>query len=752
MSLKNYLKIKSREEVIPRGDLERSGKAGRGLTSRSDFKNFTKYFFVALILFLSFTIFSSDAHAATIVRATNASGLVGYWNFDVDAGGTTVLDMSGQGNDGVMTDMDPATDWVDGKVGSGAMDFDGSDDYIETNYVLPTTNLSYGAWGKSSATGFDNRMMGNADATGGLSGADIIWGATSANQIYVVTRNGANNNSRDIIDAPAPNLGTGWHHIFVTISSTEGAKLYYDGNLIGSKSSATAITSSLTTRIGRDGNGTSAFNGQVDDVRLYNRALSASEITNLYNSQKAAFPTVSKPTLSDGLVGYWNFDTGVGGSTVYDMSPGTTTNNGTMTNMDPSTDWVDGKVGSGAMDFDGSDDYVTLGDVPAFELDTFTISGWVKRGGTGTEDVIASLQYQSNAAGGLSGVNFYFGDTNTLRLDAYISDSNERVETVETYTDTDWHYVLATKSGVTLTMYVDGIQVKQGNLSSATVDYTHSSTQNSAIGGRWRNTSQDYHGDYVGSVDDVRIYNRALSADEVQRLYKATAGTKISSGLSKGLVGHWNFDDETGTLARDISGNENNGTLTLMDPATDWVAGKIGTTSLDFDGSNDGVWISNTSGLIDPNEPYSVTAWINSDDISQAVDAVYSQGKTNDTIANNVFILYTHINTIQFNNRNDGDTKTVQLASGAILANDTWYHVVITYDGTTNYTLYSDGVIVDTGTDGDVGTAVYTNTTVGIRNYISTGDTDQFNGTIDDVRIYNRALSADEVYRLYKLR
>ena len=66
--------------------------------------------------------------ASTIIRPVMNSGLVGYWNFQ-EGTGTTAYDKSGKRNHGTLTNMDPTTDWVDGKLGGG-LDFDGSDDYI----------------------------------------------------------------------------------------------------------------------------------------------------------------------------------------------------------------------------------------------------------------------------------------------------------------------------------------------------------------------------------------------------------------------------------------------------------------------------------------------------------------------------------------------------------------------------------------------------------------------------------------------
>jgi hypothetical protein len=96
-------------------------------------------------------------------------------------------------------------------------------------------------------------------------------------------------------------------------------------------------------------------------------------------------------------------------------------------------------------------------------------------------------------------------------------------------------------------------------------------------------------------MDDVRIYNRALSADEIKRLYKMGATAKLgvvsnSTSLGKGLVGYWTFDGKdmagnstAGEYAFDVSGNGNRGTLTNGPKR---VFGKIGQGIL-FNGGDD---------------------------------------------------------------------------------------------------------------------------------------------------------------------
>src|SRR3989338_10344617 len=99
-------------------------------------------------------------------------------------------------------------------------------------------------------------------------------------------------------------------------------------------------------------------------------------------AKNADAATISKPMQSLGLVGYWSFDVGKGGEKAVDMSG--RGNSGTLTNMNTTAAWVGGKIGN-ALNFDGSNDYVSIADPGTNSIfdrttgDSITISVWAKR-------------------------------------------------------------------------------------------------------------------------------------------------------------------------------------------------------------------------------------------------------------------------------------------------------------------------------------------------------------------------------------
>lgn len=228
--------------------------------------------------------YGSDPNGADQSNGTAVwdANYVAVYHLNPDLGQT--VDSTSNGN--TLTDNASASGTT-GQIAKGAQ-FDGTDDYFETNYVLPTSNFTFAAWGSSSSTqGFANRIMGNADSTAGLNGADIIW-RSSANTLYAVYRGGASGTNGGVADisATVSNITTGWHHVASSVDSSAGAVLYYDGASVGTKTANTSIASTLTFRIGRDGNGSDKFNGYADEVRISTTTRSADWIKAEYFSTK----------------------------------------------------------------------------------------------------------------------------------------------------------------------------------------------------------------------------------------------------------------------------------------------------------------------------------------------------------------------------------------------------------------------------------------------------------------------------------
>ena len=209
--------------------------------------------------------------------ASLREGLVGAWIPSVSGSGLLLPNLSGNGNNGALTNMGPE-DWVAGEYGR-ALDFDGVDDQISTGLALVNVGeFSLTAWAKITSFATDSSIIGN-------------WGTTQQILLYldvddaavgyrVIFRNAAN-------AAIATSANTGgavlnkWQSVVATYNK-QSLKIYTDGVRLDQTSSTQQVrdVSSDFFAIGADSvnNNTRNATGQLDDVRIYNRALSEPEI------------------------------------------------------------------------------------------------------------------------------------------------------------------------------------------------------------------------------------------------------------------------------------------------------------------------------------------------------------------------------------------------------------------------------------------------------------------------------------------
>lgn len=216
--------------------------------------------------------------------AASTSGLVGYWNFD-EGSGSTAGDSAGNGNSGTIS----GATWTTGKVGSGALNFTGS------NYVsIPTINLgntfSVSVWvnptsGHNSAY---NRIVETAYDTGLYLGVN-----NDATKFKIIIKNGQGSTGSCGFAfgcAEGGTVATGWKHITATYDGFV-AKLYIDGSFVASDTFTAPGSTSLPLYLGRlYYSNQNNWKGDMDEVRVYNRVLSSSEVLDIYNDTGSSSP------------------------------------------------------------------------------------------------------------------------------------------------------------------------------------------------------------------------------------------------------------------------------------------------------------------------------------------------------------------------------------------------------------------------------------------------------------------------------
>ena len=720
------------------------------MTETANSKRFWLFGFWILNLFviwnLGFVIFTpNEAYAALISKPPTNLGLVGYWSMN-EGTGTVAGDGSGNGNRGILTG---GPTWVDGKRGK-AINFDGGDDYVNAGSAgnfERTNSFTVSLWIKRNPNPtVTEAVVAKEVGSGTFQGWGLLILGGAANDPYRINIANTSGTNNLLVEYPRTN-DSGWHHVVFTYNGTSvasGVFLYEDGisktqTIIADTLSASILTATNFQIGARDG-AASLFSGSIDEVRVYNRALSATEIQALYNSGAAKFA----PPTDKGLVGYWSMNEGAG------TIAGDGSGNGNRGTLTGGPTWVDGKRGK-ALSFDGSNDYVNSNFAPNLSAtDDISFSFWFKvKSATHTAD-------QEFIGADSAGDNPQFaieidGDGSICTDESVLffmrddnSASSDIVCSTFVVTDTNWHHVVAIHDvSSNLQIYIDGIfrnstaVTANSNGSRNFSGYPFFLGANNSIG-----TANQF---CDCSIDEVRIYNRVLSASEVSALYNSGAA-KFAPPTDKGLVGYWSMNEGAGTVAGDGSGNGNRGTLT---GGPTWVDGKRG-KALSFDGGDDDVLVADNNSLDFGTGDMSISAWIKPNTVTTANQAIVD--KTGGGTA-----------AYRFNTSNaDGDrlkfTRGSLFVDGVgsndnVLVAGVWQHIaaVVNTSGTDIVTFYVNGVAQGSG---NLANSSFTNANplmIGQKGYDGSSVVN-FNGLIDEVRIYNRALSAAEIQTLYNSR
>ena len=220
-----------------------------------------------------------------------------------------------------------------------------------------------------------------------------------------------------------------------------------------------------------------------------------------------------------------------------------------------------------------------------------------------------------------------------------------------------------------------------------------------------------------------------------------------SSSLSKGLVGCWLLNEGGGVKVQTIgSVKALTGTLTnIANPSTatsGWKPGPFGTT-VRFDGSNDYISVANGSALL-ANDLHTVSLWFTVTSVVNTPMLWSSNASSNEAfleIGLATTLIWGYRNTIA--DATKYRTYTIPtIATG-------WHHVVCVKTGTTTGNLYLDGQLQTSFTGNFTSSTVNTTSSLEFAEYATSHGVIALAGALDNLRVYNRALAADEAMTLY---
>jgi hypothetical protein len=455
------------------------------------------------------------------------------------------------------------------------------------------------------------------------------------------------------------------------------------------------------------------WDGKIDEVRLFNRALTPSEVEGLYH-------------FAPGPVGYWKLDENIG------LTANDSSGNGRSGTISDSTAlWKNGKYGS-AIKFDGytNSDYINIPDNDAFSPVTtgaFTVETWVNLQSFPDDSFFVNKRAGSN-------YEWYLGITDTKAVLAHITNpdgSTSYMSTVygfPTIQTNTWYHLAFTfdNSLPLLKLYLNGILVASDNTTSGAYS---NGTAPLRIGCEGAGVNcPDSH------IDDVKIYNYARTPEQIL----LDMGNDAPNGAS---LLHYKFNEGSGTMVYNSITNSLNGTIAN---ATWTNSGKFD-KALQFNGTTSYVNLGNVPALdFEYNQPFSFDFWIKPDNFSNYRSFI---SKRNGSYRGYWFGYHLGNNRIGLQlistlGSNDRGAYWNTPPTG------TWTHISLTNDGVNvaGIKLFYNGILQTPTSTWDTLTATINNSSnvdIGVDSF--TQSTDYFLGTMDDVKIYNFALTPDQV-------
>lgn len=512
------------------------------------------------------------------------ANLIGYWPVTSADTSSSVNDASSGNHDGTPANMAAENflrimdaDLVQQATVGYSINLDGVDESVSmgNNFNFERTDpFSLVCWYRTTYRGGTVLFSKNEPESGGTNGRGYHLSPQPDGTLYFKLNNHQLTNKIEVQTIEGGYNDGQWHQVVVTYdgsSNASGTKIYIDSvaqtlNVISNTLNATCIVSNAFNLGKFSTSGVGYFyKGMMSQIAVYNKSLSAAEVTTIYAGRSFANLTSIGPTAN--LVGYWPITSSDTVSNIDDASSGA--HDGTPSNLD-TVDFIKTnqlnlfrtKIGS-ALRLDGTNEYVTMGDVLDFErTDSFTLSCWYRGSSTTgyliskvVSGSIAGYAIQCNASNGFDFFLNNTGGSNSLLIRA-----------TTTINDNNWHHIVATYGGTSnpagVILYVDGVAVSMStqvnNLSATTLTVGQLNLGARSNGGA---------GLLAGDIAQCAIYNKALSAEEVWTIYNLKKFCDLTRvGPFGNLVGYWPIQSsDTNTLIHDSSSGGNNGTGTNLE-------------------------------------------------------------------------------------------------------------------------------------------------------------------------------------------
>jgi len=428
----------------------------------------------------------------------------------------------------------------------------------------------------------------------------------------------------------------------------------------------------------------------------------------------------NNPLLNNGLVGYWPMDEGSGNRMMDQSGKG---NHATIVDAN-GVSWKKGVVDK-AISLNGNSG--RLGRVSHNNSlaipKALTISAWVKPSDLGRNSIISKADSDGN------GFELWLDLDGQIefRLNRGRNGSAYRIRSDFNYSNQvgKWFHVAATFDGNNSIIYINGKEDISRTYGSFGIGTNSGNLVIGAIGNVQR---------FRGEMDELRLYERALNEFEIPLLMGEQASSPApSQTLSENLVGHWKMDEGSGNILIDHSGKSNDATL-ITKRGVSWLAGVEG-LALNLDGGTGRYGKVDHNSSLEINDEVAIAAWVKPSALGRNTIISKTDG--------NGFELWLDIDgQVEFRLNRGNDGSNYRLRSNFNYSNhiNKWIHVAATFDGNTCKILIN-------GTE-DI-SKTYPTFTIGTQSgdliIGALGTIQRFQGSLDDLRLYNRAITNNEV-------
>lgn len=440
-----------------------------------------------------------------------------------------------------------------------------------------------------------------------------------------------------------------------------------------------------------------------DGTRVFGFARSSNDSQSIFR--------VVEYDLANGLIAHYPFD-----GNVNDTS--SNLNHGTAVGATLTTD----RFGNSncAYSFNGTNQYITAPHQAFLNFGStdFTISLWANYANNATNRFLVGKsngQFEQNK---WIIYHSYSPTTYSFHVNTTTSSSSFSGQASWAFESNSWHHLVISKSGSTFKTYINGTLAAESSGPSTIPTTTAALTIGMAESVGWMH----------GKLDDIRIYNRVLSKDEISILYK-----EDNIQLEKSLVAHYKFDGNS----NDSSTNANHATVSGATLTSDRF-GKP-SSAYHFNGVDQLIQAPHQNYLNLSGTEYSVSFWTKFEGNSSTRHIL---GKSAGAFNNNKWIAYYSPNQISMHiNKTSGGSFFPALATFGY-STTTWHHFVLVKSGST-YRTYINGLKSAEGSGPSSITSTTAPLTIGSVESLS-----WFQGSLDDIRIYERALNESEIKAL----